>query len=579
MPRGHALSRWRERVADDAEVVRLEAAGYPRLLARLLALRGVSVESAAKYFAPSIADLANPCDLPGIETIAERILRAVAAREKIVVFGDYDCDGICATAILVMTLTALRAEVASFIPNRLTEGYGMTQSSVARLLAETPSVGLVVTVDNGINSEDWVAILKSKGIDVVVTDHHLPGTNLPQCPIANPKVAAPESLGGLCGAGVAFLLANRLIQCAQERGLYHGPKIGGPLLVLAGLATVTDVMPLVEQNRILVAEALARFRKLAPIGLRELFDRASRTAALRLKVEDFGFLIGPRINAAGRMASGDDALRLILSSDREQAREFAQKVDFCNVERKGVEQRMFELAMTKIAPESVAQVIDLPDGHPGVAGIVAARVLERVGRGPVCVIVNGHGSARAPVGFNVRDALESASSALTRFGGHAAAGGFSVKEGALDEFRGLFNAACAAQLSAIPDAAQGRITFDAWVRNEELSLDFAEELMKMAPFGEGNERPVFAMKGVRFRDVKLLGMDGKHLSIAIQSPAGRSGKISISEDLKAVWWNHGDLVEKLRHASSVSHDILFTIEISNYQYRHVELRLLALDGE
>lgn len=558
----------------------MEAAGYPRLLARLLALRGVSVESAAKYFAPSLADLANPCELPGIEAIAERILAAIAARKKIVVFGDYDCDGICATAILVMTLTALRADVTPFIPKRLTEGYGMTQASVTRLLAENPSVGLVITVDNGINSEDWVAMLKGKGIEVVVTDHHLPGVTLPDCPIANPKVAAPAPLGGLCGAGVAFLLANQLICRAQAAGLYHGPKIGGPLLVLAGLATVTDVMPLVEQNRILVAEALNRFRKLAPIGLRELFDRASRTAALQLKVEDFGFLIGPRINAAGRMASGDDALRLVLSTDREQAREFAQKVDLCNVERKGVEQKMFEFALTKVVPDAIAQVIDLPDGHPGVAGIVAARVLERVGKGPVCVIVDGHGSARAPVGFNVRDALEAASAALTRFGGHAAAGGFSVKEGELERFRELFTAACAAQVRAMPEGTQGCVNFDAWVKGGDLSLEFAEKMMKMAPFGEGNERPVFAMKGVHFRDVRPLGMDGKHLCISIQSTAvGCGGKISISEDMKAIWWNRGDLVEKLRKTSAAPHDILFTIEISDYQYRHVELRLLALDGE
>lgn len=576
MSRGRALSRWRERVADGAQVARLEAAGYPRLLARLLALRGITAETAAKYFAPSVADLVKPCELPGIEAIADRILAAVADRKRIVVFGDYDCDGICATAILMMALTALRADVRPFIPNRLAEGYGMSQDSVTRMLDENPAVGLVVTVDNGINSVEWVAMLAERGVEVVVTDHHLPGANLPKCPIANPKVASPAPLDGLCGAGVAFLLANQLICRAQSKGLYHGPKIGGPLLVLAGLATVTDVVPLVGQNRILVAEALARFRGLAPIGLRELFDRASRTASLHLKVEDFGFLIGPRINAAGRMASGGDALQLVLSDDRERARELAQRVDLLNTERKGVEQKMFEFALTKVVPDAVAQVIDLPDGHSGVAGIVAARVLERVGKGPVCVVVDGRGSARAPAGFNARDALESASAALANFGGHAAAGGFQVKDGELDRFRELFSAACAAQLATIPTEAREDLAFDAWVDGDDITLDFAERVMKMAPFGEGNERPVFGMKGAIFRDVKSLGLEGKHLLVSILPRSGTGKVAHMADALKAIWWNRGDLVEKLRRLP-MPHDILFTLEVSDYQERHVELRLLAID--
>ncbi len=576
MSRGRALNRWHERIADEAEVARLEAAGYPRLLARLLALRGIAADSAAKYFAPSVTDLAKPCELPGIEAIAGRILTAVAERRKIVVFGDYDCDGICATAILVMALTALHADVRPFIPNRLTEGYGMSQASVGRMLAENPSVGLVVTVDNGINSEEWVATLKGRGIEVVVTDHHLPGAVLPDCPIANPKVAAPERLNGLCGAGVAFLLANQLVCRAQESGLYRGPKIGGPLLVLAGLATVTDVMPLVGQNRILVAEALKHFRRLAPIGLRELFDRASRTGSLHLKVEDFGFLIGPRINAAGRMANGEDALRLVLCEDRERARELAQCVDLHNIERKGVEQKMFELALTKVVPDAAAQVIDIPDGHPGVAGIVAARVLERVGKCPVCVIVDGRGSARAPAGFNARDALESASAVLTSFGGHAAAGGFSVKDGEIDHFRELFTSACAVQRAAIPAESLEDRTLDAWVDGDDVTLDFAERVMEMSPFGEGNERPVFGMKGVIFHDVKPLGQEGRHLLVSVL-PRSATGRVAHKADaLKAIWWNRGDLIEKLRRLP-MPHDILFTIEVSDYQERHVEFRLLAID--
>ena len=259
----------------------------PEVLRRLLRVRGIDDADLEKFLNPSLRDLADPAELPGISAAADVVLAALAARKRIVVFGDYDCDGVCATAILVKTLTTLAAAAPSpvvpvpqpFLPERLTEGYGMTDASVERLLAECPDVGLVVTVDNGINSIRQVADLKAKGVSVVVTDHHLPGEELPAAEVVvDPKVAAPDHLKELCGAGVAFFLANRLVAEAKRRGLYDGPKLGGPLLILAGLATVTDIMPVLGQNRILVAEALKNFRACAPLGLLELHSRAARTA-------------------------------------------------------------------------------------------------------------------------------------------------------------------------------------------------------------------------------------------------------------------------------------------------------------
>ena len=243
----------------------------PQLVERILELRGISAEEVDEFLSPSIRDLAPPCELPNVDAAAETILAAVRAKRKIVVFGDYDCDGVCATAILVRALSAFGADVSAFLPERLSEGYGMSEASVSRMLKENPGVGLVVTVDNGINSVENVAFLKEKGVDVVVTDHHLPGDTLPDCVVVNPKVSHPEIFENLCGAGVAFLLANELVTKARAQGLYSGQSLGGPLLVLAGLATVTDVMPLLGQNRILVAEALNRFDTLAPVGLRSLF--------------------------------------------------------------------------------------------------------------------------------------------------------------------------------------------------------------------------------------------------------------------------------------------------------------------
>ena len=561
---------WKERLADETLVADLVGRGFSPLQARILALRGISAATVDAYFNPKLADLSKPDELPGIREAVSRILPFVTGGKTIVVFGDYDCDGVCATAILVKAITVLGGCVKPFIPRRLTEGFGMNDASVARMLSENPGVELVVTVDNGINSVEQVAELKEKGISVVVTDHHLPGEELPDCTIVNPKVRSPESLQGLCGAGVAFLLAGALIAEAKARGCYTGPNVGGPMLVLAGLATVTDIMPMMGQNRILVTEALKRFRSWAPVGLKELYDRASRTTAAALTVRDFGFLIGPRINAAGRVASGMEALDLVLSSDREQAREFARAVDIYNTERKTIEQKMTELALAQVVEGASAQIINFEqqEAHSGVAGIVASRILERLTGSsvPVCVIVGGHGSARSPEGYNVRDAFVHAAEALTRFGGHAAAGGFTVREGCLERFRELFSEACRQQASSVPVEEQGVDPVDAEIDGRELDLDFATWLQSLEPFGEGNQMPVFVIRKAWLSDVRPLGQDGKHLQVSF-----RGGTIP-----RAVWWGHGDLVERLRAESGVPYDLAFTVEVSTYGEPHPELRLVGI---
>ena len=546
------------------------------IVAKILRARGISEAELGNFLNPSLDQLARPEELPGVEVAADAVLAAMAAGRKVVVFGDYDCDGVCATAILVKALGALGANVEPFLPSRLTEGYGMSDASVARLLAEQPDVGLVVTVDNGINSIDQIAALRSRGVEVVVTDHHLPGRLasddgspgeivLPEAAaLVNPKVEAPARLADLCGAGVAFLLANRLIAEAARRGMYSGEKIGGPLLVLAGIATVTDLMPILGQNRILVAEALKRFAAWAPMGVRELYARAARAGSERLTSRDFGFLIGPRINASGRIASGDEALELVLSDDREISRELARIVDMRNVERRSIEQKMSEEAAAKVVQGASAQVIDLPDGHPGVAGIVASRLLECVGRGPVCVIAGGHGSGRAPGGFNLRDAFDACASVLERYGGHAAAGGFSVKPGKTDEFRRLLCEYCEREERLHPPVAAG-IEPDVWIEPDDVTLELADEVALLEPFGEGNPEPVFALRGVTIADVRPLGSEGRHLTLSLRESR-----------LRGVFWNHGDMVEELR-AHPSHRNVFFTLCISDYGERHVELKLVAVE--
>ena len=533
----------------------------PELILKLLEARGISAANAEEFFSPSVRDLAVPEELPGAVEAGEALLAASHEGKKIVVFGDYDCDGICATAILVKTLRAIGAKASPFLPDRLSEGYGMTDASVARMLGDNPGVGLVVTVDNGINSVEQVASLRKKGVDVVVTDHHLPGEELPDCLVVDPKVSHPERLENLCGAGVAFMIARHVLRLAFGDHPEMSPGIS-PFLVLAGLATVTDVMPLLGQNRILVAEALSRFDTRAPVGLRELFLRAAPRGVVKHSSKDFGFLIGPRINAAGRLASGMEALGLVLADTADEAVRAAVVVDGRNVERKSIEQKMLDEALGKIIEGAAAQVIDIPSGHQGVAGIVAARVMERLDpKVPVCVVVEGHGSARAPDGINVRDALAASSKFLGRFGGHAAAAGFSVNDGAIDMFRDAFVEACKSQRGESAAPAQERIAAE--VTAEDLTIELAQWVSRLEPFGEGNPEPVFAIRNAVIRDVRQLGQEGRHLAL-------------VADGLRAVWWGRGDLVEELRREGTRTRDVLFNVAISDYGGTHVELRLVGI---
>ena len=576
---------WRERRADETDEARAEAfrtAGLPPILARLLASRGVTEEGREAFLDPSLTRLARSDDLPGMTEAVQVILPFLHTKRKIVVFGDYDADGVCASAILVTALRRLGGNAEAFIPHRFGEGYGMTAASLERLWCEHADAVLVVTVDNGISSPDEVAKLKLKGIQVVVTDHHLPGENLPEADaLVNPCVQSCPGSADLCGAGVAFFLASALAQAATEKGLYTGPKFSGPLLVLAGLATVADLVPLKEQNRILVAQSLAYFNRCAPCGLRELRDKAARSAAA-LTARDYGFLLAPRINAAGRMETADAAFELLVCTDedRERARQLASRIDGFNGERRGFEQTMFQEACAQIdkaGEEDLQAVVAWDAGcvtgatkgqrwHLGVAGIVASRLLEHY-HVPAAVAVGETGSVRAPDGYNVHDALAAASEHLVRFGGHAAAGGFTVKPGAFEAFRAAFTTACAKQRKEHALDADAR-DFDGWVEPGDLTPGLYADLRRLEPFGEGNPEPVFGLRGVTLREVRVMGVEGRHLSLAF-----------VNRDVpRAIWWGHGGRAEDLRKHAARPYDVFFTLTTSGFDSAlpHLELRVVDL---
>ncbi len=511
--------------------------------------------------------------LPGVREAVAVILPFIRDKREIVVYGDYDCDGVCASAILVTALRRLGAAADAFIPDRFKEGYGLTSAAITRLFSEHPDVKLVVTVDNGISSVREVADIKARGVAVVVTDHHLPGAERPVADaLVNPHVGlVPGDCENLCGAGVAFFLAGALVQEAQAEGLYTGGKFAAPLLVLAGLATVADVMPLLGQNRILVAQSLANFWRCAPLGLNELMRSASRVATSAPSVRDYSFLLQPRINATGRLESATLAYNLLMEQDREVARNLAVRVNGINGRRRTEEDELKSALQSQIVSGRPACVARLEEGNLGVVGIVAARVMERLGV-PVAVAVgksdgNVTGSVRAPDGYNVYDALAAARDALDRFGGHAAAGGFTVKEGRFDDFSRLFTEACAAQYAEGREAIEQAKVLDAyWIGEEDLgvlTLKLYDALRKLEPFGEGNPEPVFGLRGVHFSDAKPVG-GGQHATFAFTNK-------SIP---RAVWWNHGRDVEAIR-AHDVPRDVLFTLLESDYGGEsHLELKLL-----
>ena len=551
------------------------------IVERLLDRRGLSGVALEEFLDPSLKRLKEASALPGIGKAVDAIMPFIQARRRIAVFGDYDCDGVCASAILVKTFRKLGADAEAFMPDRFTEGYGMTPASVERLLREQPQVALVVTVDCGITSAAEVKMLKDRGVSVVVTDHHIPPEELPQCDaLVDPKTDAQRegamALGAadLCGAGIAFFLAGALAARAAETGIYGGEKFGAPLLVLAGLATVVDIVPLLGQNRILAANALRAFRSAAPVGLRELLLRAQRRPLVGTQPtsRDFGFLLGPRINAAGRMASAVEAYKLLMEDGREEARCLAQKVDTYNVERKSIEVKMTEAAELQLKDGAADSIVVCDAGgdgsgkRQGVCGIVASRLVDRYNV-PVAVAVDGRGSARAPEGYDIHAALVACADILERFGGHKAAGGFTVKEGMFAEFKDAFAAVCAEQRTSLGDAVGEKCHADEWLEPSDLTMELYDDLKALEPFGEGNQEPVFGLREVAL-DVRPLGENGKHLLVTF--PDKRIPR--------ATWWNRGELVEQLRAAAFRRFDITFTLDIGDWgeEGPHLELRLCGI---
>jgi len=497
------------------------AVGIAPLTARLLCNRGVREPGAARAFLrPSLSDLHDPFLLPQMEEAADRIHEAVKRGERVVVYGDYDADGITGTAILLRCLGLLEAEGCYYIPDRLSEGYGLNAEAVRALAAG--GARLLVTVDCGINAVAEVALARELGMDVIVTDHHEPGEEVPSgALLVNPKLPG----GGypfreLSGAGLAFKLAWALGK-RFSAGRRVSPEFREFLLdtvSLAGLGTIADVVTLRGENRVIARYGLMGLADSGAVGIRALCE-ASGVGAGPLSAFDVGFKLAPRLNAAGRLGSARRCVELLTTASEERARAIAAELNGENTRRRRLQEGIVEEARAMLGDdgglEGRRSIVLAHEGwHAGVLGIVAARLAEEFWRPTVLLTLEGdegHGSARSIGPLNLFEALCACAGRLDKFGGHAMAAGLRLKRSEVERFAEDFEEAVAERLGA--EDSRPTMEVDAEVRVGDITRTLLGELEQMAPFGVGNPEPLLVARDVRIGgEVRRMGRDGRHIS-------------------------------------------------------------------
>ncbi len=533
------------------------ALGIGPLAARVLLRRGFADAAAARRFLnPSLDQLHDPRRMRGMDCAVERLARAIALREKILVYGDYDADGITAVVLLIKVIEMAGGTAEYHVPHRLKDGYGMRAEVVEA--AAAAGVRLIVSVDTGIRAAEVVRRAAGLSIDVIVTDHHLPEAELPPAlAVLNPKrpdCTYPDK--NLCGAGVAFKLAQALLATLpwpEEKRR----RVAESLLKLVAIATVGDIVPLTGENRVIVKHGLAGLGDVRNPGLRALFEVAGFVRGTAPSAHQISFQIVPRLNAAGRMDSARDAVELFLTGDPARAAELARGMHEQNFDRRQVEDEVREICERLTVRDAEAALVYYDEKwHRGVIGIVASRLVERFHR-PVFVLGRNpedglaQGSGRGIPGFHLLEALESMSDLFVRFGGHEHAAGVTLEAARVDEFRRRLNARAAACLR--PEDFLPRIEIDAQAGLAELTEPNIADVFALAPFGHGNPPPLFAALGVEVSGVSPLGKDGKHLKVSVRG----EGRVL---PLKA--WRFAERAAEVPPGARV--DVAFTLEEDAY---------------
>jgi len=545
----------------------------PPLLAQCLLNRGFSEPSAIEHFLqPRLKNLADPFLLPNMAAAVERLFRAREQNESLVIFGDYDVDGVTSTALLVEVLRSLGWKVDFYLPNRMDEGYGLSAEGVENCLKKHPAT-LLLAVDCGSTAVEAIRTLSSRGVDVVVLDHHQVSNPAPDAvALVNPQLSTlnfqPSTVfTELCSAGLAFKLAHALIKRGRETGLPGAAEFDlRPLLDLVALGTIADLVPLTGENRILVSAGLQRLNATQRPGLVALKQVAQCPS--QLGTYEVGFQLGPRLNAAGRLETAEESLHLLLSRDLEAAMPMAQNLDARNRERQKIERGIVEEVIgalkTRFNPQTDFVIVE---GqllwHIGVVGIVASRVLQQFYRPTIILGGEGgewRGSGRSIAGFDLAAALRECGDLLLRHGGHAMAAGLSLQPEKIDALRQRLNEL--ARRALRPEDLQPPLRLDAEAGLEEISLEMLGELACLKPTGQGNPPVQFCARSVHHqRPLQRMGADKQHVKMWV------TDGVTTHE---AVWWNGGD-----QSLPVGKYDLAFAPQVNEFNGRRtVQLKVL-----
>jgi single-stranded-DNA-specific exonuclease len=580
--------RWRIHPHDPDRIETLRrGAGIPAVVAQLLICRGIADPQVARQFLdPKLLDLHGPEELPGCVQAAELIHQAVVAGQRILIYGDYDVDGLTGTAILWLCLRMLGSEVSYYVPHRIDEGYGLSCEALRSRVS--PQIGLIVTVDCGIASVEAAATARELGLKLVITDHHEPGPRLPEAAaVVHPRLSGSKyPFGGLSGSGVALKLAWALCQRASG-----AKKVGQRMkdflmqaVGLAALGTVADVVPLVGENRVLVRYGLDSLARQPTPGVAALMRTAKLDEKLRVRrpdnrpnldSEDLAFALAPRLNAAGRLGQPQLAVELLVSDRQERVRELAAYLDALNNTRQTLERSIYLAASKQVKEQcrpadEAALVLADRNWHAGVIGIVAGRLAEKHHRPVVLIswdqlgVKPGIGSARSVQGFNLHEALRACDQYLLSHGGHAAAAGLTIAEDQFPGFRAAFCEVAAAEIGAEQRVAELQV--DAEFPLSAFTAETVQLIERLAPFGEGNTRPLLCSSGVHLTEPpRAIGSGGRHLSLML---------CQHDVTLRAVAFGGGEWAEELT-ARDCPLDVAFRPVINTFRgRRNVELHLV-----
>lgn len=526
---------------------------FSDLTAKILAEKNFQTDDEIDVFLnPKRRDFRNPFDMPDMTKAIDRIIKAIDNKEKIIIYGDYDADGITSTTILKRFFKDIGVDADYYIPNRLSEGYGMSISAVEKI-AEM-GYNLIITVDCGITSVNEVERAKELNVDVIITDHHEPTENIPEavavvdCKRKDNKYPFRE----LAGCGVAFKITQAL---SEKLNINENEYL--KYLDIACIGTISDIVPLVDENRIIAKLGLLLVNQTRNIGLRELIKL---TGYKKITSESVSFGISPRINACGRMGHQEVALELFLTNDPIKARELAKKLEDFNKERQQIEKRIYEEAEELIQENKEAEkpcvILGKENWHHGIIGIVSSKITEKYYKPSVLVCFEGEdarGSGRSIKGFDLHEALLNLKEYLVTAGGHSMAAGLSLKTNDFENFKKAFEEYAKDKIT--PEMLESEILIDEEIKKEDANISSVNELSLLEPFGEGNSKPCILYKNLKIKSIRTLS-EGKHIKMTLQDD---------NINIDAIGFNMGNLAEDYRIDDVI--DVVGNIEINTFNNR------------